>query len=47
MGIDFTKSHRAMDVKQHEATYSAFIKLVTATCALTIVILVGMAIFLV
>ena len=47
MGVDFSKSHRAMDVKQHEETYSSFIKLVTATCVLTIAILVGMAVFLV
>jgi len=47
MGVDFTKSHRAMDVKQHEESYSSFIKLTVATCVLTIVTLVGMAIFLV
>lgn len=46
MGVDLTKSHRAMDSKQHEYTYSAFIKLIVATCLVTIVTLVGMAIFL-
>lgn len=46
MGVDFSKSHRAMDVKQHEETYSAFIKLTVATVVLCIVILVGMAVFL-
>lgn len=46
MGVDFSKSHRAMDVKQHEETYSAFVKLVVATIGLCIVILVGMAVFL-
>lgn len=47
MGVDFTKSHRAMDVKQHEESYSSFIKLTAATCGLVIVVLAGMAIFLV
>lgn len=47
MGVDFSKSHRAMDVNQHEETYSAFIKLCVATCASVIVILIGMAVFLV
>jgi Ni,Fe-hydrogenase I cytochrome b subunit len=46
MGVDFSSSHRAMDVKQHEETYSAFIKLVVGVGALCIVILVGMALFL-
>lgn len=46
MSIDFSKSHRAMDVKQHEETYSAFIKLTVATVVLVVVILAGMAIFL-
>lgn len=46
MSVDFSKSHRAMDVKQHQDTYSAFIKLVLATIAVVIVTLVGMAIFL-
>lgn len=46
MGVDFAKSHRAMDVKQHEETYSAFTKLVAGTCALVVVVLIGMAVFL-
>lgn len=46
MGVDFAKSHRAMDVKQHEESYSSFVKLTVATCVLVIVILVGMAFFL-
>jgi hypothetical protein len=46
MGIDFSRSHRAMNVRQHEETYSAFTKLVASTCALVIFVLIGMAIFL-
>lgn len=46
MIIDFSKSHRAMDTRQHEQTYSSFIKLVTATALFVIVTLVGMAAFL-
>ena len=46
MGVDFSKSHRAMDTRQHEGSYSAFLKLLTATCVIVIVTLVGMAAFL-
>jgi aa3 type cytochrome c oxidase subunit IV len=46
MGVDFSKSHRAMDARQHEQSYSAFLKLLIATCVLVIVILGGMAAFL-
>ena len=46
MGIDFSKSHRAMDTRQHEGSYSAFLKLLTATAVLVFIILAGMALFL-
>ncbi len=46
MGVDLSKSHHAMDTHQHEAAYSGFIKLLTVSSILTILILVGMAIFL-
>lgn len=46
MGVDFSSSHRAMDTRQHEQTYSAFIKLIVATALFVIVTLVGMAAFL-
>ena len=46
MGVDFTNSHSAMDVRQHEGAYSGFIKLMTIICAVTILTLVGMAVFL-
>ena len=46
MGVDFTKSHRAMDTRQHEAAYSGFLKLLIALCVVSIITLVGMALFL-
>lgn len=46
MSVDLTKSHRAMDTRQHEAAYSGFIKLLTISSVLTILTLTGMAIFL-
>ncbi|MDA7947164.1 MAG: aa3-type cytochrome c oxidase subunit IV [Hyphomicrobiaceae bacterium] len=46
MGVDFSGSHRAMDSKQHKETYSWFIKLTVATCVIVVVVLVGMAAFL-
>ncbi|MHA1165033.1 MAG: aa3-type cytochrome c oxidase subunit IV [Alphaproteobacteria bacterium] len=46
MGVNFSKSHRAMDTRQHEETYSSFIKLMVAGCVVVIVTLVGMAAFL-
>lgn len=46
MGVDFTRSHRAMDVRQHEGAYSGFVKLMTTLSVLTILTLVGMAVFL-
>ena len=46
MGVDFSKSHRAMDVKQHEETFSAFLKLVIGFVAVVVVVLAGMAVFL-
>ena len=47
MGVDFSGSHRAMDAKQHKESYSAFVNLTIATCVVVVVVLVGMAIFLV
>lgn len=46
MSVDFTKSRRAMDRRQHEQTYSNFLKLLIATTVLSIVVLAGMAVFL-
>ncbi len=46
MGVDFTNSHRAMDVRQHEGAYAGFVKLVVVLCAMVIMTLVGMAVFL-
>lgn len=46
MGVDFSSSHRAMDARQHERSYAAFIKLAIATCVFVIVTLAAMALFL-
>ncbi len=46
MGVDFTNSHRAMDVQQHEGAYAGFVKLVITLCLMVILTLVGMAVFL-
>ncbi len=46
MGVDFSKSHRAMDASQHTKSYSSFIKLMVTGCVVVIVTLVGMAAFL-
>ena len=47
MGVDFSGSHRAMDSKQHKESYSAFVKLTIGTCVIVVVILVGLAVFLI
>ncbi len=44
--VDFSKSHHAMDSKQHEGSYSDFVKLMVAGSVVVIVTLAGMALFL-
>ncbi len=42
MGVDFSGSHKAMDTKQHEETYSAFIRVTifgVVVCAAALVML--------
>ncbi|MFQ5625256.1 MAG: aa3-type cytochrome c oxidase subunit IV [Methyloligellaceae bacterium] len=46
MGVDFSSSHHAMDARQHQQTYSAFIKLTIASCIMAALMLAGMAVFL-
>ena len=46
MGVDFSSSHHAMNARQHQQSYSAFIKLAIATCIVAAVTLAGMAAFL-
>ena len=46
MGVDFSSSHHAMDARQHQQTYSAFIKLAITACIVVAVTLAGMAAFL-
>lgn len=47
MSVDFSKSHKAMDVEQHTETYDGFIKVTIISTAAIVVLLVLMAIFLV
>ena len=46
MGVDFSKSHRAMDAQQHEDAYSAFNTLLLSGCVVVFVALIAMALFL-
>lgn len=46
MSVDFSGSHKAMDPAAHEKTYSGFVKGVTFSTGMCILILVIMAIFL-
>lgn len=46
MGIDTSKGHPAMDYPEHERTYKGFVKGATYGTIAMIVLLVGMAIFL-
>ena len=47
MGIDYSSGKESMDYPAHEKTYKGFIKLTIATVILVVLILVGMALFLV
>lgn len=47
MSVDFSKSHKAMDVEQHKATYDGFLKITIISTVAIVVLLVLMAIFLV
>ncbi|GAB4235333.1 MAG: hypothetical protein Kow0032_19790 [Methyloligellaceae bacterium] len=47
MSVDFSKSHKAMDVDEHVRTYQGFIK-ATIYCSVGVAVLLAlMAIFLV
>jgi hypothetical protein len=46
MSIDTSGGHPAMDYKEHVRTYEGFIKGSIVLTVLTIILLVGMAIFL-
>lgn len=47
MSIDFSGSHKAMDSREHERTYSAFVRWTTIFTAHVAVILIIMAILFV
>lgn len=47
MSVDFSGSHKAMDPREHERTYSAFVRWTTIFTAHIVVILVVMALILV
>lgn len=47
MGIDYSGGHEAMDYDEHRSTYSMFIKGTIWLTAIVVLILIGMAIFLV
>lgn len=47
MSIDTTNGHQAMDYPQHVGTYKLFLRLSVLTIVLCVVLLAGMAYFLV
>lgn len=46
MSIDTTKGHPAMDYREHERTYAGFLFMTKLLIALVVILLVGMAFFL-
>lgn len=47
MGVDMSESHEAMDVREHETTYSLFIKGTIGLTVAVVVLMTLMALFLV
>lgn len=47
MSVDFSQSHKAMDVREHERTFDGFIKATIWCTVAVIVLLASMAFFLV
>lgn len=47
MGIDTSSGHQAMDYPEHISTYKLFLKLSIALVILCVILLAGMAYFLV
>ena len=47
MGVDFSDGHEAMDYDEHKGTYSLFVKGTIYLTAIVVLILIGMAIFLI
>lgn len=46
MGVDSSQGHEAMDYREHERTYSGFVKVTVYSTAAVVLVLVLMAIFL-
>lgn len=46
MSVDFSHSHKAMDVREHERTFDGFVKATIWCAAAIIVVLASMAFFL-
>lgn len=46
MSVDTNGGHPAMDYAQHKTTYASFVRGVTVTIVLLVLLLVGMAAFL-
>lgn len=46
MGIDTTGGHEAMDYKEHVRTYTGFVRLTIASIVFLVLLLAGMAFFL-
>jgi len=47
MGVDLSKSHPDMDIRQYERTYHGFVKLMAYSGAATVIVLIALAIFVV
>ena len=47
MSIDTSGGHPAMDYREHVRTYNGFIRLIVVSIVLLVILLIGMAIFLV
>lgn len=47
MSIDTSNGHPAMDYTEHKRTYAAFIRFTQISIVLLVLLLIGMAVFLV
>lgn len=47
MGVDTSKGHQAMDYNEHSRTYASFLRFTKISIVLLVLLLAGMAMFLV
>lgn len=47
MSIDTSNGHPAMDYAEHKRTYAGFVRFTTISIVLIVLLLIGMAVFLV